>query len=74
MDYHQTIRALGPTDVSATFGCAPPQEVVGPLVPKSIHYGVAYPSDPDNGEVLINRTVPLLHFDFNKYRPDLPPW
>lgn len=74
MDYHATIRDLGTKNVTATFGCAPPQEVVGPIKPKAIHYGVAYPSDPDNGNVLTNRAIPLLHMDFNKYRPDLPPW
>lgn len=74
MDYHATIRDLGSEDVTATFGIAPPQEIVGPLNPLKVHYGVAYGTDPERDLVMTGYTVPLLHFDFNKYRPDLPPW
>lgn len=74
MDYHTTIRQLGSDDVTATFGVAPPHEIVGPLKPRSVHYGVAYGTDPERDMVMTDFAIPLLHFDFNKYRPDLPPW
>lgn len=74
MDYTDLMEQFGTKDVTATFGIAPPAEIVGPLKPKAIHYGIAYGSDPDTGDVFTNYTVPLLFFEFNKYRPDLPPW
>ena len=60
-------------DVTATFGCKIADgiagldtEIVGPLNPRSVYYGTVwrdeYPASP------------LVFFNFNKYRPDLPPW
>lgn len=50
------------TEPTATFGCKPPEEVVGPLRPKSVQYG------------RYGRGPTMVHIHVNKYRPDLPPW
>lgn len=62
---------------TVTFGIASkqhPAEIVGPMNPRSVHYGVTYASDPNTDATLINSAFPTVFIDFNKYRPDLPPW
>lgn len=73
-DYHEAMKKLGRDDVTATFGVAPPAEVVGPLKPSSVYYGQAFGYDEDANTVLPQYTIPTITFEFNKYRSDLPPW
>lgn len=49
-------------------------EIVGPMNPKSVHYGILYGSDPDTKQTMLKHDFPLVHLDWNKYRSDLPPW
>lgn len=70
--YERAIERLGSDDITATFGIAPPAEIVGPMNPENVYYGVAYGSD--DGSVMTSYRIPLIFFEFNKYRPDLPPW
>lgn len=54
-------------------------EVVGPMVPKAVQFGtwssvssIAVQPGPIDGWTIDAR--PMLTLNFNKYRPDLPPW
>lgn len=72
MDLQQTFERLG-GEPTATFGCVNPPEIVGPLKPRSVQYGITYGND-DQGDVFLGRPFPTVWLNFNKYRPDLPPW
>jgi hypothetical protein len=74
MEYEEVIQRIGRDDVTATFGCAPPEEIVGPLKPEGVYYGQAFGYDEDIEEFVLHHPIPLITFTFNKYRPDLPPW
>lgn len=74
MDYKTAIAQLGRDNVTATFGSAPPPEIVGPLNPESVYYGKAFGYDEREERVTTEFALPLLFFEFNKYRSDLPPW
>lgn len=56
---------------TVTFGIRPlpngvgEGEVVGPLKPQLVQYG---------RKATKHGSSPLVFFNFNKYRPDLPPW
>lgn len=74
MEYQDVIERIGRDDVTATFGVAPPGEIVGPLRPRSVYYGLAFGYDERNEQFVTGDPIPLITFNFNKYRPDLPPW
>lgn len=74
MEYEEVIQRIGRDDVTATFGCAPPEEIVGPLKPEAVYYGQAFGYDENESRVAPEYNIPLIMFEFNKYRPDLPPW
>jgi len=74
MRYETAIEKLGRDNVTATFGVVNPPEIVGPLNPESVYYGKAYGYDERDEQVRTDFSVPLLFFEFNKYRSDLPPW
>lgn len=64
------------SEPTVTFGCVDPPEIVGPLKPSSVQYGVTFRNDRDVGPdmFLSASQSPTVWFNFNKYRPDLPPW
>lgn len=65
------------SEPTVAFGVASAEtvtEVVGPMKPRGAHYGLTYASDPETKETLTNARFPTVWFDWNKYRPDLPPW
>jgi len=66
MDYTQLRESVG-TNPSLTFGCSPPDEIVGPIKPQSVQYGVTNTTMFEYGSS-------ALFMNFNKYRRDLPPW
>jgi len=66
-DVFEYFEQLG-EEPTATFGCRNPPEIVGPIKPRNVQYGVNY------GNFTPLRTHPSLFLNFNKYRPDLPPW
>jgi hypothetical protein len=74
MRYETVIEKLGRDNVTATFGVVNPPEIVGPLNPESVYYGKAFGYDELEGRVATDFAIPLLFFEFNKYRSDLPPW
>lgn len=72
MNPTEAFERLG-SDVTATFGCqiadgiaGVESEIVGPLNPRSVYYGTVWRNEYP--------ASPLVFFNFNKYRPDLPPW
>jgi len=69
MNPTEAFERLG-SDVTATFGCqygcGIDNEIVGPLNPRSVYYGTVWRNEYP--------ASPLVFFNFNKYRPDLPPW
>lgn len=67
MELQDYFEKLG-DEPTVTFGCRNPPEIVGPLRPRNVQYGVNY------GNFTPLRTHPSLFLNFNKYRPDLPPW
>jgi hypothetical protein len=67
MELRDYYKRLG-REPTVTFGCANPPEIVGPVKPREVQYGVNY------GNFTPLRTHPSLFLNFNKYRPDLPPW
>lgn len=58
---------------TATFGVtrATDGEVVGPMQPRDVQYGA---TSTYNGKNVLRQTRHLVNMNFNKYRPDLPPW
>jgi hypothetical protein len=72
-DYRTAIQHLGRDNITATFGVAPPAEIVQ-LNPRSVYYGQVFGYDESAGRVAPEYAIPLIMFEFNKYRPDLPPW
>lgn len=74
MDLADVMEQIGRDDVTVTFGVAPPEEVVGPIKPQNVYYGHAFGYDEYANEFIPNRPIPLILFEFNKYRSDLPPW
>jgi len=69
MDTYELYDTLG-ADPTLTFGVGPPKEIVGPLNPRNVQYGINWDdiASPQSG------AHPLVHCNFNKYRSDLPPW
>mgnify|MGYP007116981582 CR=1 FL=1 len=68
MKTRQLNESLG-TQPTLTFGCEPPKEIIGPIKPRSVQYGVQHtPSQYGT------RIDTVLFTNFNKYRSDLPPW
>lgn len=67
-------------DATLTFGIEAlyGTEIVGPMKPRSVHFGKVFGSDSESGSFTegnqLLATFPLIHMDWNKYRPDLPPW
>jgi hypothetical protein len=60
-------------------------EIVGPLNPRSVYYGTVWRNESASSHPLTRAAThgarrreypasPLVFFNFNKYRPDLPPW
>jgi len=68
MGLYELYNTLG-SHPTLTFGVEPPQEIVGPLNPKSVQYGISNTDD-----LLQSKSRPIVHCNFNKYRSDLPPW
>lgn len=75
-EYEAAMKRLGRDEVTATFGvrAGPSWEIVGPLNPETTYYALSYGYDERKESFLTDFTVPIIHFNFNKYRSDLPPW
>ena len=75
MQTYEVIDELGSkptlTKPTLTFGVEPPKEIVGPLNPKMVQYGVSY--DREYGAPILT-PMPTIYCNFNKFRSDLPPW
>lgn len=70
MSYTELFEQLG-SDVTATFGFGPPRETTQ-ANPRSVQYGITFGTS--DGDVLTQTPLPTAYLNFNKYRPDLPPW
>lgn len=70
MEYRQLKKSVG-TQPTLTFGCTSPNEIIGPLKPRSIQYGVQHrPVGYRYGTEMDT----ALFINFDAHRTDLPPW